>query len=57
MIQKKGGVDHLLKRFQIQFKEFWHSIVLSMSVSYLITFIIKKKKNAKYIIKYYNRNM
>ena len=42
MMQKKGGIDHLLKRFQAQFKEFWHSIVQSMSVSYLIRFYKKK---------------
>ncbi|POG78002.1 hypothetical protein GLOIN_2v1541000 [Rhizophagus irregularis DAOM 181602=DAOM 197198] len=29
MIQKKGGVDRLLKEFQTQFKEFWRSIVQS----------------------------
>ncbi|RIA83584.1 hypothetical protein C1645_785985 [Glomus cerebriforme] len=31
MIQKKGGIDRLLKRFQTQFKEFWHSIAQSSS--------------------------
>lgn len=33
MVQKKGGVDRLLKGFQTQFKEFWRSIVHSSSVS------------------------
>ncbi|CAI2192880.1 1451_t:CDS:10, partial [Funneliformis geosporum] len=31
MIQKKGGADHLLKRFKTQIKEFWHSVTQSMS--------------------------
>ncbi|GBB92397.1 hypothetical protein RclHR1_00200030 [Rhizophagus clarus] len=31
MVQKKGGVDRLLKGFQTQFKEFWRSIVHSSS--------------------------
>lgn len=38
MIQKKGGVDRLLKEFQTQFKEFWRSIVHSSNVSLLVTF-------------------
>ncbi|CAG8674102.1 9994_t:CDS:10 [Funneliformis caledonium] len=31
MMQRKGGADHLLERFKIQIKEFWHSVIQSMS--------------------------